>query len=267
MRTRIWRDLLILLAFAAAIFFLGYWLVKKVDWQLADRFELGLTIEQEKKLGDLMKDALWDNFDTIDDPTIDSAVSVITQRLLSALDSPKYQYNFVVLKRDEINAFTIPGGNIYIFAGLIEESESPEEVAAVLAHEIGHAEKRHVVQKLIKEFSLGALVAILSGGDPSVLMDVLQQVIGTSFDREQEEEADDFALTLLEQAQINPKNLAVFFDRLNKKGLSYDKNLELIMTHPHNDKRMAKSRGYLTKKDFVEKKIELDWSKVKGALE
>jgi predicted Zn-dependent protease len=237
-----------------------------VDWNLADRLDLGLSLEQEQKLGDLMKETLWDNFEKLEDPTVDSAMQVITERLLSALDSPKYQYEFIVLAKDDINAFTIPGGHIYIFSGLLRTSESPEEVAAVLAHEIGHAEGRHVVQKLVKEFSLGALVAILSGGDPSVLMDVLRQVIGTSFDRDQESEADDFALKLLEKAAIDPKSLALFFDRLNRKDLSYNKNLELIMTHPHNDKRLAKSRGYLTPKEFMPTPIELDWPRVKQAL-
>lgn len=263
---RLWRDFFVLLAFAVAIFFGGYWLVKNVNWNLAERFDLGFSVEQEKKLGELMKETLWDNFERLEDPTVDSAMHVITQCLLTELDSSKYQYNFVVLAKDEINAFTIPGGNIYIFSGLLLESESPEEVAAVLAHEIGHAEKRHVVQKLVKEFSLGALVAILSGGDPSLLMDILRQVIGTSFDRDQESEADDFALELLEKAKIEPKSLAVFFDRLNEKNLSYDKNLELIMTHPHNDKRLAKSRGYLTNKDFRAVAIEVDWARVKQAV-
>jgi predicted Zn-dependent protease len=266
MRSHLWRDLAILLAFAVAIFLGGYWLIRNIDWNLTERFDLGLSVEQEKKLGDLMKETLWDNFEKLEDPTVDSAMQVITQRLLGVLDSSKYQYEFIVLAKDEINAFTIPGGNIYIFSGLLRESESPEEVAAVLAHEIGHAEKRHVVQKLLKEFSLGALVAILSGGDPGLLMDVLRQVIGTSFDREQESEADDFALELLEKAAIDPKSLALFFDRLNKKDLSYNKNLELIMTHPHNDKRLAKSRGYLTKKDFTPVAIELDWARVKQAV-
>lgn len=263
---RLWRDLLILLAFAVAIFLGGYWLIKNVNWNLSERFEFGLSVEQEKKLGDLMKETLWNNFDKLEDPTVDSAMQIITARLLRELDTSQYQYNFIVLAKDEINAFTIPGGNIYIFSGLLLESESPEEVAAVLAHEIGHAEKRHVVQKLVKEFSLGALVAILSGGDPSLLMDVLRQVIGTSFDRDQENEADDFALALLEKARIEPKSLAVFFERLNAKDLSYNRNLELIMTHPHNDKRLAKSRGYLTQKDFRAEKIAVDWARVKQAV-
>ena len=265
MRSSTFRDLLILLGIGAVLFAGGYFLVKEIGKSDLD-LSYEVSIEQEEKLGNLFKDIIWDQYPTIKDNAADTALQQITDRLVRALDSTAYRYQFTIIKSDDVNAFTIPGGNIFIFSGLMEMAETPEEVAAVLAHEIGHAEKRHVVSKLLKELSITAIVSILSGGDPSMLTNILKEIIGNSFDREQEEEADKFALQLLEKAGIHPKSLAVFFERMNKENLDYDKNLEILMTHPHNDKRIEQARKYRTKNHFKPAPFDIDWKKVQESL-
>ena len=265
MRESAVRDLLILLAIGAGLFLGGYFLVKKISKSDID-LSYDFSIKQEEELGNLFKDMIWDQYPTIKDNAADSALKQITARLIHSIDSTPYRYQFTIIKSDEINAFTIPGGNIYVFSGLIELTETPEELAAVLAHEIGHAEKRHVVNKLVKELSITVIVSILSGGDPSVLTQILKDIIGNSFDRDQEEEADAYALTLLENSGIAPKNLARFFERLNDKDLDYNKNLEILMTHPHNDNRIDKVRKYRTKNDFEPKPFDLDWERVQESV-
>jgi len=260
------RDLGILLAIGAVLFAGGYLLVKYIGDSKPD-FGYELSYEQEEKLGDLFKDMMDNQYAVSEGTTGDSALHVITQRMVDALDSTHYKYTFTLLRSEEINAFTIPGGNIYVFSGLLKLAETPEEVAAVIAHEIGHAEKRHVVSKLMKELSITAVVTILSGGDPSVLTKILQSIIGNTFSRADEEEADEFALALLEKAGVSPKSLARFFEQLNEKDLDYDKNLEIIMTHPHNDKRIEMARRYKTKNDFKVVPFNLDWKKIQDSLE
>ena len=259
------RDLLILAAAGVLLFLAGYYLVKKLDFGNKD-FSYEFSVAQEEELGELIKDGIWSQFPAIHSYKADSAMEVITGRLLSALDSTDYRYRFRIIDNDQINAFTIPGGNIYLFSGLITNSDSPEEVAAVLAHEIGHAEKRHVVNKIIKEFSIAVVVSILAGGDPNLIVEIVQQVVGSKFDREQEEEADRFALELLERAKIDPQRLGDFFAKLNEEDMSYNKNLEILMTHPHNDSRIEKVRRYRSARDFKEQLINLDWEEVKKAI-
>jgi predicted Zn-dependent protease len=265
MRSSTLRDLIILLAIGAGLFVGGYFIVKEIGKSDLD-LSYEVSYEQEEKLGDLMKDMVWDEFTAVKDNAADSALTEITNRLIKALDTTNYRYEFTIIKKDQINAFTIPGGNIYVFSELMKVAETPEEVAAVLAHEIGHAEKRHVVTKLIQELSITAIVGILSGGDPSVLTNVLTSLIGNTFSRAQEEEADKFALELLERAGISPKSLARFFERLNEKDLDYDENLEILMTHPHNDKRIEQVRRYKTKNDFKPVPFEMNWKKVQESL-
>ena len=265
MRQSIFRDLGLLLLIGGVLFLGGYFLVKKLN-----RSDLELsyqvTIEQEEKLGEMFKQMIWDQYPTVHDNVADSAIQTITRRLIAALDTSMYRYQFTIIKSDQINAFTIPGGNIYIFSDLIKMAESPEEVAAVLAHEIGHAERRHVVTRLIEQLSVTVIVSVLSGGDPSLLAEILKDIIGNSFSRSQEEDADQFALQLLEKASISPKSLARFFERLNEKNLDYDENLEILMTHPHNDKRIDQVRRYKTKNNFTPVPFNVDWARVQDSL-
>lgn len=265
MRGSTFKDLVILLLIGSSLFIGGYFIVKefnKSDLELSYQ----VSVEQEEELGNLIKDMVWDRFTTVKDNAADSAIQLIKDRLINALDTSAYRYQFTIIQSSQINAFTIPGGNIYIFSELIKSAETPEEVAAVLAHEIGHAEQRHVVTKLIKDLSITTIVSILSGGDPSMLAQILESIVGNSFDRKQEEAADKFALELLEDAQISPKSLARFFERLNEKNLDYDENLEILMTHPHNDRRIEQVRKYKTKNNFKPVPFNLDWKKVKESL-
>jgi beta-barrel assembly-enhancing protease len=265
MRTSTWTDLAILVLIGAALFVGGYFIVKELRKSDLD-MSYEVSYQQEENLGNLFKDMIWDQFPTVKDNAADSAFQQIKDRLINALDTTAYRYQFTIIKSDQINAFTIPGGNIYMFSELIKVAETPEEVAAVLAHEMGHSEQRHVVTKLIKELSITAIVTILSGGDPSILTQMLKDIIGNSFDRKQEEEADKFALNLLENANISPKSLGRFFERLNEKNLDYDEDLEILMTHPHNDKRIEQVRKYKTKNDFKTVPFNFDWKKVQEAL-
>lgn len=265
MRTSTLRDLIILLGIGAIILCAGYFIVKSIRKSNLD-FGYEISIEQEEKLGVFFKELIWDQYPTSQDNAADSAIQLIKSRLIEALDSTAYRYQVTIIKSDDINAFTIPGGNIYVFSELIKVAKTPEEVAAVIAHEIGHAEKRHVLNKLVKEASITAIMGILSGGDPGILSQLLKQIVGSSFDREQEDEADKFALALLEKAGISPKSLAIFFQRLNDKNLDYDENLEILMTHPHNNKRIDQVRGYKTKNNFKPIAFDIDWEKVQRSL-
>lgn len=265
MHQKTFRDIIILLVIGAALFTGGYFLVREISKSELD-LSYKVSIEQEEKLGNLFKEMIWDEYPTMKDNTADSAFQQIKDRLLNALDSTEYRYEFTIIKDTNVNAFTIPGGNIYMFSGLLKFAETPEEVAAVLAHEIGHAEKRHVVTKMINEMSATAIIAVLSGGDPSVLTQMLHSVIGNSFSRQHEEEADEFALKLLEKANISPKSMAKFFQRLNDENLDYDESLEVLMTHPHNNKRIERARKYKTKHTFKPEPFDIDWKKVRSSL-
>ncbi len=226
-----------------------------------------LSLEKEAELSDFMIEHLMTDFEMVQNPSLDSSIQVITNRLLSNLDSAIYEYKFHIIAESEANAFTTLDGNIYIFTGLIEEVSSAEELALIIAHEIGHAENKHVVEKLIKTIGIEALFSIMTGGDPVLISEISKLTLSTSFDRLNEEEADDFALALAYNSQINPRRLAQFFLKMKAKDqLGIEEKLQFISTHPMGNDRIKKSSDFELPDDFEELPILLDWEVVKGYL-
>lgn len=257
-------DLMKLLAIGAAI-----WALFTFIPLFPDLPDLEFSIDYEEKLGKvIVEDILSRNpgFEEIKNPAIDSALGIITNRLRNNIGLTDYQYTIRLINNPEVNAFTLPGGNIFICKGLIEFSEYPEEVAAVLAHEIGHVEKRHVVSKLVKELGLALILGILTNGDPVIITEIGKTVLSSVFDREQEREADQFGLDLLVKSNISPQSMATFFRRLEREKGTYNESLEILMTHPHTSSRIKASMEYKTPEDFKTEEFGLDWKAVKEAL-
>lgn len=226
-----------------------------------------ISLEKEAQLSEFMNEYLMTDFSFVQNQSLDSSIQIITNRLLNNLDSAQYEYKFHIIDESESNAFTTLDGNIYIFSGLIKEVSSAEELALILAHEIGHAENKHVVEKLVKTIGIEALFSILTGGDPVLISEISKLTLSTSFDRINEEEADDFALMLAYNSQINPRRLAQFFLKIKAKDRSLiQEKLEFISTHPMSNERIKKSSDFQLSDDFEEIAIPLDWEKVKSYL-
>ena len=224
-----------------------------------------ISLEQEDELGRLIAEELIEQNkgNLLDNKVVDSVMNIISVRLVSELELSEYDYTIKVLDDPGINAFTIPGGRIYILKGLLEFADSPEEVAAVLAHEIGHVEHRHVVTKLLREFSFSVIISIATGGDAILITEVLQSLINSSFSRSHETEADEYALRLLERSGISPQAMTRFFRKLNRENYSYEENLEFMASHPHNNSRIKRSLQYKTGEDFEEIAFGIDWEAFK----
>lgn len=241
---------------------------KKTKWFYSDEKISLISYEQEIALGELIDEYIISSEykEPLTNKTIDSMMWAVGKRLKEQIPTSEYDYNIIVLDNAQINAFTIPGGNIYVFSGLISFCESPEQLAAVLAHEMGHVEKRHTVDRLAREFGLSVLFSIMTGGDTVLLSDLYQTLISSGFSRSQEKEADQFALNLLEDASISPKSIASFFRKLNRENLAYDENIELVMTHPHNNTRIKASLNHEVDETFQEIPFNLNWEEIKAAL-
>jgi len=256
-RKLIFEALVLILIFAAI------WGIFILFPIFPDRSSFSISISNEEKLGKLMLDNVLKNSELkqVDIKTLDSAIARISDRLVKATGLTDYDYRIVVVDNPDINAFTLPGGNILVTTALIKFTQSPEELAAVMAHEMGHAEKKHVVSRLLKEFTLALILS-----DNAVLSEASRTVTSTAFDRRQEEEADNFSLHLLEKADINPRLLGTFFSRLKDEEGSYNEKLTLLMTHPAINSRIKAAFEYKTGKDFQEKKFDMDWNRMKNLL-
>jgi Zn-dependent protease with chaperone function len=131
-----------------------------------------------------------------------------------------------------VNAVALPGGRILIFRGLIDEAKSPDEVAGVLAHEIGHVEHRHVLVALLRRFGIGLLVG--SGGSAA---EYGQALLESRYSRAAESEADDYSIEHLVKAGVSPAPTAAFFERLGKEEAAMPKMFVYMASHPPSAER------------------------------
>ena len=198
-------------------------------------------------------------------PVTTKALATIAKRLDDGLRSPlPYPVEIVVADLPEINAFTFPGGLIVVSRSLLLHAKDPEEVAAVLAHEMGHV-AYHDSANSLKSGLLLASLAVLTNNQGAV-DELIQTVTKNAFARSVEDRADEFAFEVLTRAKIRPSRLADFLASLpeSPQGKFVQKNLPYLLDHPAQQQRIQKAR----QAPFTgnEDSIPVDWAAVKEEL-
>lgn len=248
------------------VFAILFWLFTQWDPIQADRVR-EISKEQEVRLGEYFGDIFSRHQQRFRDEYMEESLDILKQRLIAKLDDPAFEYQLYVLKSDRINAFVLPGGVIVIHTALLEFTESPGEVVAVLAHEIGHSELGHVQRVLAREIGLAAVTAAISGAEYGVLTDISRQLVSARFSRDMEREADAFALELMERAGVTPNYLAVFFHRLTRDSGDWSGRIDILSTHPGHEERRRAALEYEIAANFtVWDFSDVDWDKVRGRL-
>jgi predicted Zn-dependent protease len=138
------------------------------------------------------------------------------------------------------NAFTLPGGKILLMRGLIEKAQSPDEVAGVLAHELGHMVHRDAMRGLIHtggvSFLIGTLLGDFTGAGALILGSKF--LIGNRYSRENESEADSFAIEVMTKAGGDVRALGRFLSRVAR--VPGERQMELLLSHPVTEDRIAR---------------------------
>lgn len=177
------------------------------------------------------------------------ALDVMARELSAHADLP-FPLTVRVIKVPIVNALTLPGGQILLFSKLLGYAESPNEVAGVLAHEIGHVVRRHPMEVFVKNVGAATLVGFLLGDitGGSVIAALAQLTVTSAYTREAERQADVTAVDLLNAAGIDGAGLAAFFQRLlDKRGSkSLDDVFAIINTHPATGERAEFVRSHVT---------------------
>ncbi|TGL60309.1 M48 family metallopeptidase [Leptospira ognonensis] len=165
----------------------------------------------------------------------------------------KIKYKVQVINEDEENAISLAGGKIYFFSGLLQASNSQDEILGVLAHEISHVERRHHVRSLIKALGTSFLISLLVGpglGDFQTL-ETLTEIGSTiavlKYSRDFEEEADQNALIILKNANRNASGLLTFLKRMQNHETTLDINKTSIPTETSNQTLTIRIRDNILK--------------------
>jgi Zn-dependent protease with chaperone function len=206
------------------------------------------------------------------DPVVTVPIQLIAERLTTRLPADQaWPFTFQVLPSRTENAFALPGGPIMITSALIAASDSPNEVAGILGHEIQHVMGRHTFHRMAKQLGMRVALSLLVG-DNSALTGIAvgaRDLIGLSFGRAQEAESDRVGMALANQAGYQADAVGHFFQRMQQKGKQgarQEKALSYLSTHPaHGDRlaQIAQIKGTLPPWGPRPSELPHDWQTVK----
>jgi beta-barrel assembly-enhancing protease len=173
------------------------------------------------------------------------------KKLTKSLDDDPRDLQVEVANIDMLNAVALPGNTVVLFQGLLDQAKSPDEVAGVLAHEIGHVRERHVMQGMLRQMGL----AVVLGGFDGTGGTTLNSFLSTTYTRTSEKEADDHSITAMAKASISPVGTSDFFQRLSQMDGSATMKKDdqgrvlsgYLSSHPLSDDRKALFRKSLIK--------------------
>jgi len=267
------HELLLLLFLIVVTIALSYGVVALMHKPLAKASKGidNIPVSWETGLKEKLKKYIENDSKTLQDKTVITAVDSIKNRLLKHFSDTSYRVEIMVVESKTVNAVTFPGGLIVVFTPLIRLTDSPEELAAVIAHELGHVAHRDPLKQMVKNLGITAVFSMINGGKPAPMAETLvKDFLDIQYTREQEKAADDFAFTLLAQSRISPRYFADFMEKLGPDTLT-DKGdggqMEYFSTHP--DVRARISAAKTASKQFnakTEQRFRIDWKSVKRGL-
>jgi Zn-dependent protease with chaperone function len=174
-----------------------------------------------------------------------AALDMMIARLTEAGDL-KYDLNVAVFNHKMVNAFAAPGGQIVVMRGLIDKARSADEVAAVLAHEIGHVEARDTTRNALRAAGSAGLLSLVLGdfAGGSAVVVVAEYTLTASYTREAEAQADAFALNMLDASETDAEALATFFDSLAGVERILPDLPVYLSSHPETTQRATVAREF-----------------------
>lgn len=186
---------------------------------------VAVSTRQEISMGATVHNRLKQRMTFSNDPVKLSRLEKIGQRVALVSDRQDYIYQFYLVEDETLNAFTTPGGNIYFNTGLMEKLENDDQVAFVIAHEIGHCAAKHVAKKYQAALGYDLIGSIIldqvSGGGyakslASLGSDVLMNLVFSAYSRKDEREADLLAVKYSYLAGYDPEEGVKTFIILKK---------------------------------------------------
>lgn len=165
------------------------------------------------------------------------ALDRMVGRLQQAADLP-IPLSLSVVRRQEANAIALPGGHVYVFQGLIDKAHSADEVAGVIAHEIGHVAHRDGTRAMLQAAGLSFLFGLVLGdfvGGGAVII-AAKTVLQLAYSREVEAAADLYAVELMGKAGGDPRSLAGILSRIAG---NIEPGAKLLLNHPETKDRVA----------------------------
>ncbi|RYF96234.1 MAG: M48 family metallopeptidase [Chitinophagaceae bacterium] len=224
-----------LLGFLGVIgFFVGLYFLL-VPW-LAEKMAATVSVSTEEKMGNAVFDAMRLSSEE------DRPASAIINEFFQAMKVPtEYNIHITVVKSDVVNAFALPGGNIVVYSGLLQQIKTYPELAALLSHEFTHVNNRHSTRSIFRQLGSRIFLSLIFGrfsSVTSVMIDQADRFKSLTYSRALEKEADLDGLAILRERDIDPEGFAELFQHL-KGAAPASSSPEFLNSHPDIDKRVA----------------------------
>jgi predicted Zn-dependent protease len=212
------------------------------------------STKEEVRIGQQVSEEVEQRY-RVDATSEDAArIKRIGERLLPHTDArPGVPYSFKVLDSKEVNAVSLPGGPLYVFRGLLDlMGDDDDALAAVIGHELGHTNGRHIARQFTKQLQASILLAVLLSGQGRTTQDiagVASDLLTLKFSRDDEYDADRRGLSYAYKAGFDPRGLIHFFEKLqalDKGGQSP----EFLSTHPVTRSRIERARRQIESNDY-----------------
>ena len=240
-RALIWAVLAL-----TSVYFLFFHIVPAISERMAEL----IPADAEVAMGEKVVDEIADFFSEDDEavfcaaPAGKAALAAMTARLEAGADV-YLPLTVQVVKHKMVNAFALPGGQIVLFSGLLDAAETPEEVAGVLAHEIGHVAARDPTRLFLRTAGSAGLLGLLLGDftGAGATVALAEALLHSSYRREAEAAADVYATDMLNSRGLPTAPFADFFMRLEEKEGASAKFFSHLATHPDLSGRAAKTRA------------------------
>ena len=217
----------------------------------------GISEDQEVALGQQNAAQVEAQLPLVADPAVTTYVQALGHRLARETTRPGLEWRFRVVNTDEVNAFALPGGFIYVNRGLIERMDTERELAGVLGHEIGHVALRHSVDQLEKQNATGvgvAVVCTLTGWCQDAITQTAINVGASAYfakhGRDDEREADSLAVVTVVRAGLDPEGVPALFDVLLRERQRNPGRVEgWFASHPLEERRIRDTREQIAALD------------------
>ena len=234
-----------------------YFLTSSINPVTGEKQRVSLTPEQEIAMGLQSAPQMAAEFGgEYGDPKVQNAIKAIGNKLVQstqAANSP-YKFDFHVLADPEtVNAFALPGGQIFITVGLLKRLETEHQIAGVLGHEIGHVINRHSAEHMSKQGLLqgivqGVVVGASDGGGMGTaqIAQYVGSMINMKFGRDDELESDKYGIHYMYEAGYQPEQMIRVMEILNEAS-GGQRQSEFASSHPSSENRIAKIKEEIAK--------------------
>jgi predicted Zn-dependent protease len=201
-----------------------------------------IDTKSEVALGNDMDQQVQQKFKILNDPQMQMRLNSIGEKLAYASDRKDLAYHFKIVQDKELNAFAIPGGYVYVNSALMNIA-TDDELAGVLAHEIGHIAARHSVKKLQAalgyQIILGIALGLSGQGYMGQAMNIVFDLATLGYSRNDELLADKLSVKYTRIAGFDPRGIITFFEKLKQEEKAHPNYTPLFLrSHPYMDERI-----------------------------